>query len=215
MFKLCREDSKLLAGQDEKFIRINCHPEDKKNKVIFWIIRLGRIGVQGFFYTWQKVKKPIIVQCLIRMSRLIFFPKSVNIHGHLSGTIECSILPKVVCPFQQDIYFGSTLAVASSRTNILFFLMIALAKQTNCLWPTDRLDPPSHISAFKPLDNPSMALVNWTWSKASQISTSLCSSKGSKFFLKLDANRNGSGIHEKILYSDCDCKSHISSFNRS
>ena len=38
--------------------------------------------------------------------------------------------------------FGSTLAVASSKINILFFRKIALAKHTNCLCPTEKFDPP-------------------------------------------------------------------------
>ena len=36
---------------------------------------------------------------------------------------------------------GSTLAVASSSTRILFLLRIALARHTSCLSPTDRFDP--------------------------------------------------------------------------
>ena len=88
--------------------------------------------------------------------------------------------------------FGSTFAVASSRIKILFFLRMALAKQTNCLCPTDRFDPPSLIFVSKPSFNSSMGLLKWAWFRASQISTSLYSSKGSKFFLRLDENKNGS-----------------------
>lgn len=38
-------------------------------------------------------------------------------------------------------YWGSTLAVASSRTRIRFFLKIARAKQSNCRCPTLKLLP--------------------------------------------------------------------------
>ena len=88
--------------------------------------------------------------------------------------------------------FGSTFAVASSRIKILFFLRMALAKQTNCLCPTDRFDPPSLIFVSKPCFNSSVVLLKWAWFRASQISTSLYSTKGSKFFLRLDENKNGS-----------------------
>ena len=37
----------------------------------------------------------------------------------------------------------STAAVASSRTKILVFLRMARARQTSCLWPTERFEPPS------------------------------------------------------------------------
>ena len=42
--------------------------------------------------------------------------------------------------------FGSTLAVASSRTMILFLPRIARAKHTSCLSPTERLDPGDELS---------------------------------------------------------------------
>ena len=40
----------------------------------------------------------------------------------------------------------STAAVASSRTKILVFLRMARARQTSCLWPTERFEPPSSTS---------------------------------------------------------------------
>lgn len=46
--------------------------------------------------------------------------------------------------------FLLTAAVASSKTKILVFLSRARARQTNCLWPIDKLSPPSAISWFKP-----------------------------------------------------------------
>uniref|UniRef100_A0A1B0A237 Uncharacterized protein n=1 Tax=Glossina pallidipes TaxID=7398 RepID=A0A1B0A237_GLOPL len=46
---------------------------------------------------------------------------------------------------------GSTLAVASSITKIRFSRNIARAKQTNCLWPTLKLEPPSDILLCRPL----------------------------------------------------------------
>ena len=42
--------------------------------------------------------------------------------------------------------FGSTLAVASSRTMILFLPRIARAKHTSCRSPTERLDPGDELS---------------------------------------------------------------------
>ena len=89
-------------------------------------------------------------------------------------------------------YFGSTFAVASSSTRILFFLKMALAKQTNCLCPTDRFEPPSLIFASRPSFRSSTAFVKWAWSNELQISASEYSSKGSKFFLRLEANSSGS-----------------------
>ena len=52
-----------------------------------------------------------------------------------------------------NTYLGSTLAVASSRMRILFRLKIALAKQTSCLCPTEKFDPPSLIFVSKPSFN--------------------------------------------------------------
>lgn len=53
-------------------------------------------------------------------------------------------------------YFGSTLAVASSSTRMRFPRSIARARQTSCLCPKEKLDPPSDtlksnpgIAAFK------------------------------------------------------------------
>lgn len=47
-------------------------------------------------------------------------------------------------------YLGSTLAVASSRINILLPFKIALAKQISCRWPALKFVPPSIIFVFKP-----------------------------------------------------------------
>ena len=117
------------------------------------------------------------------------------IHQWQEQKVPCGKVQASKCNLKT--YFGSTLAVASSRTKILFFFKIALAKQTNCLCPTDKLDPPSFIFTSKPSLNSSIALVNWAWSSALQILESLYSSKGSKFFLRLDANKRGS---EKIIF---------------
>ena len=47
-------------------------------------------------------------------------------------------------------YLGSTLAVASSKIKILLFRRMARARHTNCLCPTERLDPPSLILLSRP-----------------------------------------------------------------
>ncbi|KAE9537849.1 hypothetical protein AGLY_005821 [Aphis glycines] len=60
------------------------------------------------------------------------------------------------------IYCASTFAVASSNTSILLFRIIALAKHTNCLCPTLKLDPPSDIFEFRPLDKSSTTYVNYS-----------------------------------------------------
>jgi hypothetical protein len=46
-------------------------------------------------------------------------------------------------------HLGSTLAVASSKTNILLLLRIALARHSNCLWPKLKLLPPSDTTKSK------------------------------------------------------------------
>ena len=47
----------------------------------------------------------------------------------------------LICSWMRASVLGSTLAVASSRTSILFLLRTALARQSSCLWPTDRFEP--------------------------------------------------------------------------
>lgn len=64
--------------------------------------------------------------------------------------------------FLYYFYCGSTLAVASSNTRILLFRTIALAKHTNCLWPTLKLDPPSDIFEFRPSDKSSTISLSST-----------------------------------------------------
>ena len=47
----------------------------------------------------------------------------------------------LICSWMRASVLGSTLAVASSRTSILFLLRTALARQSSCLCPTDRFEP--------------------------------------------------------------------------
>lgn len=61
-----------------------------------------------------------------------------------------------------SFYCGSTLAVASSSTRILLFRTIALAKHTNCLWPTLKLDPPSDIFELRPSGKSSKISLSFT-----------------------------------------------------
>lgn len=55
------------------------------------------------------------------------------------------LLLKVVCNMAS--VSTSTAAVASSRTRILLGVNSARARETSCLWPEDKLDPPSLICA--------------------------------------------------------------------
>ena len=52
----------------------------------------------------------------------------------------------------------STLAVASSITNIFDFLIMALAKQISCFWPTLRFDPPFSTFDSRPF------FISFIWS---------------------------------------------------
>jgi len=59
-------------------------------------------------------------------------------------------------------YIGSTFAVASSMTRILFLLNSVLAKHINCRWPTLKLEPPSDTSAFNPSSRPKITCLSCT-----------------------------------------------------
>lgn len=60
-----------------------------------------------------------------------------------------------------ETYWGSTFAVASSRTKILLFLIIARARHTNCRWPALKLLPPSFTKKFKPLTDSFNSTCNY------------------------------------------------------
>lgn len=81
---------------------------------------------------------------------------------------------------------GSILAVASSKTMILFSLMRALARQTNCFCPELKFDPFSDIYVSK-LGNDSF---KFTFFIAVQIASSEYRSVGSMFDLIVPTNKS-------------------------
>ena len=100
--------------------------------------------------------------------------------------------------------FWSTLAVASSNTRILFLRSMARARQASCLWPTDKLVPPSVMTESSPADRSAMDSFNLTASKALQRRSSLYSPKGSKFLRNEPEKRTGScGMMEILERRSC------------
>ena len=122
---------------------------------------------------------------------------------------------------QAAVYLGSTLAVASSITRMRFFLRMARARHTSCLWPTLKLEPDSASTVSILLGSSSTAALSWTWRDKTPVvltrrsavchgvgntrkpssstssrefhrSSSLCWSKGSRFFLMVPVNSTGS-----------------------
>lgn len=77
----------------------------------------------------------------------------------------------MVCWINESVSI-STLAVASSNTNILFFLKIARARQISCFCPTENTDVPSEIGYLSPLSIDSIASFNCTSSSESHIAWS-------------------------------------------
>lgn len=93
---------------------------------------------------------------------------------------------------------GSTLAVASSKMRIGFFLTMARARHTSCLCPTLMLLPPSLTGSSSPIS------LSSTSSKARHKTASSIWSKGSRFFRSFPENRNGSwGIILMWLRRSC------------
>lgn len=89
-------------------------------------------------------------------------------------------------------HLWSTLAVASSITNIRFLRRIALARHTSCLCPTEKFDPPSVMLDSSPADSSDTACLSFTSSNAAQRVSSSYSPKGSKFLLRVPENSTGS-----------------------
>lgn len=85
----------------------------------------------------------------------------------------------------------STLAVASSSTNILVFLMIALTKQTNCFWPTENKLLLSLQYVLKPSLRDAIFFSSWTSLMISFIYLSDNSLNGSRFSLIVPYNKKG------------------------
>mmetsp|Transcript_119214 Transcript_119214/g.344841 ORF Transcript_119214/g.344841 Transcript_119214/m.344841 type:complete len:201 (-) Transcript_119214:1183-1785(-) len=74
----------------------------------------------------------------------------------------------------------STLAVASSKIRIRDFRKMALAAQTSCIWPTDKLSPPAVILKPKPSSFNRKNSASCTSSSVSHNSASVRSLKGSR-----------------------------------
>jgi len=90
------------------------------------------------------------------------------------------------------LVWKSTLALASSISNIRGFCSKDLARQINCLVPTDKFSPPSFTLAY---NSPLIFLIAWvncTSPSARHKDSSVNWSKGSKFDLIVPVNNNGS-----------------------
>mmetsp|Transcript_6912 Transcript_6912/g.24943 ORF Transcript_6912/g.24943 Transcript_6912/m.24943 type:complete len:370 (+) Transcript_6912:1295-2404(+) len=97
----------------------------------------------------------------------------------------------------------STLLVASSRIRILDLRIRALAMQSSCFWPTERLPPPSSMLESKPFLSGSSWMVDFRPDSLSafQISASpSVSLKGSRLLLTVPEKMTGSwGTSESLL----------------
>ena len=91
---------------------------------------------------------------------------------------------------------GSTLAVASSSTKILFLLTIALARHSNCFWPALKLLPLWSIDWSRD----EKALLSSTSWRADHNAASANSWNGSRLSLNEAENNIGScGMMDKFL----------------
>ncbi|KAE9538110.1 hypothetical protein AGLY_006082 [Aphis glycines] len=127
------------------------------------------------------LKSLMIEQCFVQFVQLI----CGNIHLYFSTEymddqirLPCQHSVQVFCQ-NQSLYstdeqsltlVGSNsrnkkhdFNMASSNTSILLFRIIALAKHTNCLCPTLKLDPPSDIFEFRPSDKSSTTFLSSTF----------------------------------------------------
>ena len=83
---------------------------------------------------------------------------------------------------ENDSHLGSTLAVASSMTRILFLWSSALARQINCFWPTDKFWPLSSSRWSSLFSVDEIKSTSSTCLSASQIASSVNSPTGSEYF---------------------------------
>lgn len=92
---------------------------------------------------------------------------------------------------------GSTLAVASSSTSILLFLIMARARHKSWRCPTLKLDPPSDTLWLSPAGSSFTTCFSSTSSSAAHNAASGNSPNGSRFSLNIPENNAGScGIME-------------------
>lgn len=101
-------------------------------------------------------------------------------------------------------HFGSTLAVASSSTKILLFLMMARARHRSWRCPTLKLDPPSDTLWFSPAGSSSTTCFSSTSARAAHNTASRNSPNGSRFSLSKPENNAGScGMIEILDRRSC------------
>uniref|UniRef100_A0A1A9VAF5 Uncharacterized protein n=1 Tax=Glossina austeni TaxID=7395 RepID=A0A1A9VAF5_GLOAU len=101
--------------------------------------------------TFKRLSNVTFPVCLT-ISWNIFVLLSVsNSNGEPNSTTRPASITKTLSESMTASVCGSTLAVASSITKMRFSRNIARAKQTNCLWPTLKLEPPSDILLCRPL----------------------------------------------------------------
>ena len=89
------------------------------------------------------------IKRLVKKSSSYFFFMPWELSIRISWKVE-NMEEETTQEKELDDYFWSTLAVASSRTRIRLRLRMARARHTNCLWPTERLVPPSVITESNP-----------------------------------------------------------------
>ena len=87
----------------------------------------------------------------IMKSTLLRLSQSIS----LIPTKIIQLLP-IKAQIQVKSYFLSTFAVASSMKSTFFFKSNALAKQSSCLWPTLKFDPPSATCEARPCGRSAM-----------------------------------------------------------
>mmetsp|Transcript_56341 Transcript_56341/g.164695 ORF Transcript_56341/g.164695 Transcript_56341/m.164695 type:complete len:219 (+) Transcript_56341:199-855(+) len=89
-------------------------------------------------------------------------------------------------------FSGSTFAVASSRQNTCVPLSKALAKQSTCRSPTEKLRPPSATVRPRPSPMESTSSMREQRRRASQTSPSVLNPNGSRFRRSSPEKRTGS-----------------------
>ena len=108
------------------------------------------------------------------------------------------------CTVDQMVFsvFGSTCAVGSSKITILLRLSKVRAKHINCRSPVLKFSPPSKSWWSSWPSRFSTKLVSFTSLIALHSSSSVYSSKGSKFFLNDPLKRTGDWPRTEIHFRD-------------
>lgn len=139
------------------------------------------------FNLWAIVRT---VQSL-NLSRIVSWI-SVSVLSMNQKNIFQSRLKNEIVNHVFQLYFWSTLAVASSNTSMRFCLRIARAKHMSCLWPTEKFEPPSVMLDSSPAASSFTVSLSLAPSREFHKASSLYCPKGSKFLRKEPENKTGS-----------------------